>query len=121
MDDNQILERGGTQEDINRYAEQNGATDPRSPADHKFLEFHNKNPQVYFELVKLAREAQGKGHRKISIELLFNVVRWERMMRTDDPNSTFKINNNYKSRYARMIMLNEPGLQDIFEVREMKS
>lgn len=92
-----------------------------SDADKKFLEFHQKNPQVYLELVKQAHRARAKGHRKISITLLINVVRWEVMMNTADANSTFKINNNYASRYARMIMNHEPGFEEIFNTREMKS
>lgn len=90
-------------------------------ADRRFREFHEKNPQVYQQLVKHARTAKARGKPKISIELLVNVVRWYTFLHTDDPNSEFKINNNYKSRYARMIMEQEPDLSSIFNLREMKS
>lgn len=91
-----------------------------SIADAKFAEFNSNNPQVYRALVKFAWEARTAGHYKISIELLVNRVRWELIITTQDRNSEFKINNNYKSRYARMIMT-EPGLENIFNTREMRS
>lgn len=89
--------------------------------DRKFREFHEKNPRVYKQLVKLARQAHSRGKRKMSIELLINVVRWYSILNTDDPNSEFKINNNYKSRYARLIMAENPELDGIFNTREIRS
>lgn len=88
-------------------------------ADQKFNQFNHDNPSVYRSLVKLAREARSMGKRKISIELLINRVRWDIWMATTD--TDFKINNNYKSRYARLIMQNEYDLRDIFNTRELRS
>lgn len=95
--------------------------DQETEADKKFAEFHGKNPQVYTTLVKLAREWKARRHNKLSIELLVNVFRWNMYMQTNDPNSDFKINNNYKSRYARKIMLENADLEGIFNIRELKS
>ena len=90
-----------------------------SELEMKFWEFHKNNPQVYVTLVRLARELKDTGHRKIGIGMLFEVVRWQTMLRTEgDP---YKMNNNYRSRYARLIMENEPDLEDIFDLRELKS
>jgi hypothetical protein len=33
----------------------------------------------------------------------------------------FKLNNNYHSRYARLIMEREPGLDGFFETRGLRS
>lgn len=85
-----------------------------------FREFHKKNPNVYYDLVKLARQAKARGHSKLSIELLFNVLRWEHMINTDDPSSEFKLNNNYKSFYSRMIMFNIPELSEMFDTRSQR-
>ena len=40
---------------------------------------------------------------------------------TTDAEEDFKLNNNHKAHYSRMIMANEPSLADIFAVREMQS
>lgn len=91
--------------------------------DERFREFHEKNPEVYQELVSLARQAVARGRRKMGIKMLFEVVRWQRFLRTTDPDSgsTYKLNNNYHSRYARLIMDQESDLRGIFEVRELKT
>lgn len=85
----------------------------------RFEEFHKKNPHVYERLVDLSIDAALKGHTKIGIDLLFCVLRWESMMKTDDPSSDFKLNDHYRSRYARLIMSEEPLLDGIFDVREL--
>ena len=87
----------------------------------KFEAFHEKNPHVYANLVKLARQLHEKGHDVIGIGMLFEVLRWNFMLKTDDPNSVFKLNNNYRSRYARLIMDTEKDLDGIFAGREVKS
>lgn len=88
-------------------------------ADRKFKDFHEKNPQVYKALVSLALSAVAAGRKKLSIELLINRVRWDFMMQTTDED--YKINNNYKSRYARLIMAQEPKLEGLFNTRELHS
>lgn len=90
-------------------------------SEKRFKEFHAKNPRVYSQLVKLARQAKATGKHKMSIELLVNAVRWLSFLETEDTNSDFKINNNYKSHYARLIMEQEPDLSNIFNTREQRT
>lgn len=87
----------------------------------EFQRFHHDNPWVYDELVKLARQARQRGLQKIGIGLLWEVMRWNRMMRTDVPEGEFKLNNNHRSRYARAVMDNNPDLDGIFDTRELRS
>lgn len=84
-----------------------------------FRQFHALNPKVYHSLVKLARDLHERGRRRIGIGMLFEVLRWQHAMSTVDPGSEFKLNNNYRSRYARLIMDQEPDLDEIFETREL--
>lgn len=83
----------------------------------KFEEFHAKNPQVYHELLSLARQAVHRGRKKIGIKMLFEVVRWNRTIGTTDPD--FKLNNNYHSQYARLLMQENPELAGLFETRKV--
>lgn len=85
----------------------------------KFQEFHSDNPKVYEELLALANQARSRGRHRIGIGMLFEVLRWNRYLTTTDPD--FKLNNNYRSRYARLLMDNHPELQGLFETRELKS
>lgn len=87
--------------------------------EERFEEFHDKNPHVYVALVKLARQLMARGHKKIGIAMLWEVLRWQSMLQTEgDP---FKLNNDYKSRYARLIMAIEPDLEGVFDLRELKA
>lgn len=87
----------------------------------RFEAFHEANPAVYAELVKLARRAKRTGQQKVGIELLFAVVRWRRMMATRDESSGFKLNDHYTSRYARLIMAQERDLDGFFSTREIRT
>lgn len=89
--------------------------------DERFLAFHLDNPGVYARLVSLTRKAKARGRQRIGIQMLFEVIRWETMLRTTDTSSEFKINNDYASRYARMIMRRNPDLDGMFETRRLTS
>lgn len=92
-----------------------------SKLDQDFAQFHRDNPLVYDALVRLARQAKARGHERIGIKMLFEVVRWEMFLKTSDAASDFKLNNNYTSRYARLIMASEPDLAGIFFVRDLRT
>jgi hypothetical protein len=91
-----------------------------TPAE-RFEEFNRRNPQVYSALESMAREIVNRGRRKIGIKMLFEVLRWNYYLETDDPNSDFKINNNYAPYYARLIIANNPNWEDVFELRTIRS
>lgn len=83
----------------------------------RFATFHAANPWVYEALVQLARQTNRGGLHPLGIGMLFEVLRWQWMRSTlgDD----FKLNNDYRSRYARLIMDSEPDLADVFETRTL--
>jgi hypothetical protein len=85
----------------------------------KFQEFHQNNPSVYQELCALARRWKEIGREKIGIGMLFEVLRWNTVMRTTT--SDFKLNNNYRSRYVRLIQEQETDLKDLFNVRDLRA
>jgi hypothetical protein len=88
----------------------------------RFAKFHNSHHEVYWELVKLSREATSKGRTKIGMKQLFEVLRWDRMINgLPDEDEEFKLCNDYTSRYARLLMDNNPDLDGIFDIRELKA
>lgn len=87
----------------------------------KFERFDELNPWVYRQLVRMTLDLVERGRRRIGIGMLFEVMRWNWFMTTTDPDSDFKLNNNYRSRYARKLMDEYPELDGIFEVRELKA
>ena len=88
--------------------------------ENSFMTFHRENPRVYSSLVSLVRRYQVKhGAVRVGIGMFWELLRWDMLMSTD--HYEFKLNNNYRSRYARLIMDNEPGLGDCFQVRELRA
>lgn len=89
--------------------------------DQRFRDFHAENPGVYTELVEMARTVKGRGYTKIGIELIWSAYRWNRMLRTSPDEYGFKLNDHFRSRYARLIMATQPDLSDLFVIRSLRT
>jgi hypothetical protein len=85
--------------------------------ERDFREFHLAHPEVYNQLVQLARTWQSNGTAKLGIATLFEVLRWNSHLNPDHTGG-YKLNNNYRALYARKIMEQEPDLNGLFEIRE---
>jgi len=97
------------------------AEKPGGTIEQRFQSFHEANGWVYDELVRLARQLRGRGHRRLGIGMLWEVIRWRYMAETLDPASDFHLNDHYRSRYARLIMEREADLDGVFEVRRLRT
>lgn len=86
--------------------------------EQQFVAFHHENPQVYKALVDMARRWKQAGNEVCGIGMLFEVLRWEVGIATRG--DQFTLNNNYRSRYARLIAANEPDLADMFHMRRLR-
>jgi hypothetical protein len=86
----------------------------------KFAQYHADHPEIYRTLRRFALEARRAGRDRLSINMLFERVRWETMVgATDD---TFKMNNNWRAHYARLLMRQEPELgPEFFETRTSRA
>ena len=86
----------------------------------RFEQFHRDNPRVYAVLVRLAREwVRTTGRRKVGISALFERTRWEIAIETKSPD--FKLNNNFRAFYARLLMAEHEDLDDIFDLRRSEA
>lgn len=98
---------------------------PKTPGGRRlsiaeqFMAFHKHNPQVYQALRHLAINLVASGRKRGSINQLFEVLRYEYSLRTKG--DEYKLNNNYRSYYARLLMNNEPALRGWFETRDLRS
>lgn len=91
--------------------------DPRS-LEARFRVFHAANPHVYVQLRSLALAARRRGVRRIGIGQLFEVLRWNTMLRTRG--NEFKLNNDFRAPYARLLMASDPFLAGMFETRRSR-
>jgi len=87
---------------------------PKTTLD-RFKKFHGANPHVYREFKKHAFAIRNTGRQKYSAEIIVNVIRWHRDLQTGG--DVFKINNDFKSIYARLLAHNHPEFEDFFEFR----
>lgn len=85
----------------------------------RFRRFHSANPEVYRNLVNLARQLKRSGRDSYGIVGLYEVLRYDASLKTDG--KPFKLSNDYRSRYARLIMAQEPDLEGFFKTRELSS
>jgi len=86
----------------------------------RFACFHSNNPEVYNNLVRLARDFRRRAHnynRKMSVSMLFEVLRWNYFIEVDQGEEEFKLSNDFRAPYARLIMAQEPDLSDAFNTR----
>lgn len=95
------------------------ADERKMSIEERFQKFHSQNPWVYREIVSMARKAKELGRKRIGMKQIFEIIRWNHAIQTRGEN--VKLNNNYSSRYARLIERQEPDLRDLFETRELKS
>jgi|3_EtaG_2_1085321.scaffolds.fasta_scaffold190988_2 hypothetical protein len=89
------------------------------PLERQFRIYHEKNPEVYLEILDTTRTLKRAGHNFYGMKSIIEVVRWHRNIKTRG-GEEFKINNNYAPFYARMIMAREPELSDFFNIRSQK-
>lgn len=101
-----------------------GAEDELEPLTigERFERFHRTNPHVLDALVGLSRQLVRRGHRRLGMKMLFEVLRWQSMLQTTDTDGEgFKLCNSYTAHYARLVMRVCPDLDGVFNVRPLRS
>lgn len=93
--------------------------DMKDPKLERFEEFHAANPGVYDTLAREARRLKEVGHKRYSIQALFEIVRWHRALQTTSDEG-FKLSNDFKPFYARLIDRNESDLKGFFVLKRTK-
>lgn len=102
-----------------RGVEPPSAAERKLSIEERFRRFHAENPEVYREIVRLARRAREAGRTRIGIKQIFEVIRYNHGITTRGEN--LKLNNSYSSRYARLVERQEADLKGLFETRELKA
>lgn len=82
-----------------------------------FADFHRANPEVFRLFCRFAeqlRKTQDRG----SAEQVWQRLRWEVRMWTDEQFSgRFKLDNRYRSKYARLLVKVDPSFKGWFRFR----
>lgn len=81
----------------------------------KATRFHEDHPLVYAKVREYAFQAQAAGLTHFGIGAIFERVRW--FCQVETHGDEFKLNNNYRAFYVRLLMEREPRLRSFFETR----
>lgn len=84
-----------------------------------FRKFDAENPEVYNLFCQFTRQVIARGFQHYSSDAILHRVRWHTDIETRG--DTYKINNNYSSRYARKFANDYPNNADLFRMRELRT
>lgn len=90
------------------------------PLDVLFSEYHERNPHVYELFKRFAMQARNAGRRRFGAKAIMERVRWYAEIETHGGDG-FKVNNNFTSRYARMLIDEYPEFKGFFETRRLQT
>jgi hypothetical protein len=92
---------------------------PHGTIQQRFDEFHRLNPWVLEHLERLTRDCVARGIDRIGIGMLFEVLRWQYGIATSG--DAFRLNNNFRSRYVRLMVDRNPAWAALFETRALRA
>lgn len=87
--------------------------------DEAFRAFHTANPHVYAEIERRALALHRVHAVRVGIGAIVEAMRYDFALKTKG--GEFKVNNNFRSRYARLLVADHPELRDVVELRELRS
>lgn len=85
----------------------------------RFESFHTLNPWVFRAFVRLTEDWIARGRDRIGIGMLTEIIRWEYGRQT--VGDEFRINNNFRSRYVRLLIAEHPEFREVFHTRELRA
>lgn len=80
---------------------------------------HGLNPWVLRHLEALTASRIAKGFKRVGIGMLFELLRWRCGQATRG--DAFRLNNNFRSRYVRLLIERRPKSAPLFETRALRA
>lgn len=93
--------------------------DPSLTIQERFDAFHAANPWVLTALEALIADWLAHDNAKVGIKQMFEVIRWRYGRATTD--TSFRLNNNWTSRYARLALDLHPEWAHAIETRVLRA
>lgn len=92
---------------------------PASPSiDQRWAEFHQANPHVLDEMLRLARARVASGATRIGVKALWEELRsWLQVTGKGE----YKLNNSFTAPAARALIERDPSLASVIELRTRKA
>ena len=92
--------------------------EPEATIQERFEQWEAENPWVMRVLERLVDDWLSAGHTRVGIKSCWEQIRWSYGVTTGD---TFKANNSFTSRAARLLIERRPDLAPHIETRELRA
>jgi hypothetical protein len=102
------------------------STDSLSPAlrktiEERFRAFHAANPAIYKCILQLIKERFLRGSLRQGMKAMWEQLRWRIATGNVQLASGFNFNNDFTSRYARLVVAEFPAYRGLFELRKLSA
>lgn len=87
----------------------------------RWVEFHALNPHVFEALENLTAKYVARGVTHVGIAHLFEVLRHDLLFQTSRYQGEFKLNNDFRAPYVRLLIEKHPEYSNLFELRHLRS
>lgn len=94
--------------------------DTRLSIQERFEQFHADNRWVYAALERLVSDWLSRGHQRCSTKQFFEVIRWQ-YGRATTSEGGFRCNNDFTSRYARLLIDEHPDWAAAIQTRALRA
>ena len=86
----------------------------------RFTAFHSLNPWVADALETLAADWLAHGNKRVGVKACWEILRWS-YGRATTGDQGFRANNDFTSRYARLLLDRHPEWSEAISVRELRA
>lgn len=93
---------------------------PTSVIEWDFKRYHTANPHVYDRLEAAALRWADTNPNRVGIARLTENLRYSPLEIREPPHAPFKVNNNHRALYARLLIHRNPRLASVIELRVRK-
>jgi hypothetical protein len=83
-----------------------------------FQAFHNEHPRIYARICALADEALQRGHKRYSMSLIFELIRYEEKLLSKKV--AIAIPNAHRAYYARLWLSEHSDWPEFFRLSHVK-
>ena len=96
---------------------------PKRPLtlDERFQAYHEAHPDIYAEFKRVATQLLERGRTHYGAGAIFEFIRFQRDLYGGRDTEPYKINNDYRSRYTRKLIADDPRFSSFFAVRKLHS
>jgi hypothetical protein len=93
----------------------------RKTIEERFRAFHAANPAVYRCILQLTKERFLRGSERHGMKAMWEQLRWRIATGNLRLASGYNFNNDFTSRYARLVLSEFPAYRGLFELRKLSA